>query len=60
VNALIQYNKDLDQWSSNIRFNVIHRPLSDFYIVYDERQSTTSGSGVNRALIAKMTYMIVR
>src|SRR4030095_5458965 len=27
--ALVQYNNTLRQWSSNIRFNIIHRPLSD-------------------------------
>jgi hypothetical protein len=60
LNALIQYNSDTRQWSSNIRFNVIHRPLSDLFIVYNERRDSLSGSLVDRALIAKMTYMISR
>jgi hypothetical protein len=60
LNALIQYNSDTKQWSSNIRFNVIHRPLSDFYIVYNERRDSMTGSLVDRAVIAKMTYMISR
>jgi hypothetical protein len=60
VNALIQYNSSSQQWSSNIRFNIIHRPLSDIYIVYNERRNSISGNLVDRALIAKMTYMISR
>ena len=37
VNALVQYNTDTDQWSSNVRLDIIHRPLSDIYLVYNER-----------------------
>ena len=34
VNAFFQYNTDTHQVSSNVRFNLIHRPLSDLYVVY--------------------------
>ena len=57
-NALLQYNTDAEQWSSNVRFNVIHRPLSDIFIVYNERRESRSGDLIDRALIAKMTYLI--
>ncbi|MBI4444985.1 MAG: carbohydrate binding family 9 domain-containing protein [Acidobacteria bacterium] len=57
LNALIQYNSDARQWSSNIRFNIIHRPLSDLFIVYNERRDSTSGDLLERALIGKLTYM---
>jgi hypothetical protein len=60
LNALIQYNSDTRQWSSNIRFNVIHRPLSDFFLVYNERRNSLTGDLLDRALIAKVTYMIQR
>ncbi|PYS39119.1 MAG: hypothetical protein DMG14_15145 [Acidobacteria bacterium] len=60
LNALIQYNSDNKQWSSNVRFNIIHRPLSDIFIVYNERRDSITGTLVDRALIAKMTYMISR
>ena len=60
INSLIQYNSDTHQWSSNVRFNIIHRPLSDIFIVYNERRDSISGNLVDRALIAKMTYMISR
>ena len=32
LNALLQYNTDTQQWSSNVRFNIIHRPLSDIFL----------------------------
>jgi hypothetical protein len=60
VNALVQYNSDARTWSSNIRFNIIHRPLSDFFIVYNERRNSLTGDLQDRALIAKVTYMIQR
>jgi hypothetical protein len=60
LNALVQYNSDARQWSSNIRFNIIHRPLSDFFLVYNERRNSLSGDLMDRSLIAKVTYMIQR
>lgn len=56
LNALIQYNSDLRELSSNIRFNLIHKPLSDFFLVYNERRTST-GEVTERALIAKLTYV---
>jgi hypothetical protein len=58
VNALLQYNTDARQWSSNVRFNIIHRPLSDIFIVYNDRHDERSGSLIDRALVAKMTYLV--
>lgn len=57
VNALVQYNTDTNQWSSNVRLDIIHRPLSDIYLVYNERRDSRSGNLISRALIAKMTYL---
>ena len=58
LNGLIQYNTVLDQWSSNIRFNWIHRPLSNFFLVYNERRDAVTGARLDRALIAKFTYLL--
>jgi hypothetical protein len=60
LNALIQYNNDTHQVSSNIRFNLIHRPLSDFFVVYNERRTSISNELTDRALILKFTYMVAR
>jgi hypothetical protein len=58
INALLQFNTDAHQWSSNLRFNIIHRPLSDFFLVYNERRDERSGDLLDRAIVAKMTYMM--
>ncbi|MBI2189240.1 MAG: carbohydrate binding family 9 domain-containing protein [Acidobacteria bacterium] len=58
VNALVQYNTDAREWSSNLRFNIIHRPLSDIYLVFNERRDTGTGGLIDRAFVAKMTYMV--
>ncbi len=42
------------------RFNLIHRPLSDLFLVYNERSDSRPGIPADRAAIAKLTYMIVR
>ena len=55
LKGLIQYNSDLNQVSSNIRFNFIHRPLSDLFLIYNEKRST-NGEVSERGLIAKLTY----
>jgi hypothetical protein len=55
LTALIQYNSALREISSNIRFNWIYKPLSEVFLVYNERRSTT-GEVRERALIAKLTY----
>ncbi|TDI45011.1 MAG: hypothetical protein E2P02_08405 [Acidobacteria bacterium] len=57
LDALVQYNSVVQEWNSNIRFNVIHRPLSDFFLVYNERRDE-SGRRIDRALIAKFTYLL--
>ena len=58
VNALVQYNTDTQQWSSNARLDIIHRPLSDFFLVYNERRDEHTGKMLNRAVIAKFTYLL--
>ncbi len=36
LSSFIQYNNQSDQLSSNIRFRLIHHPLSDIFLVYNE------------------------
>ena len=58
LNALVQYNTDAQQWSANVRFNVIHRPLSDIFLVYNERRDSRSGELIDRALVFKITQLL--
>jgi hypothetical protein len=60
LNALVQYNNDARQWTSNVRFNLIHHPLSDLFVVYNERRDSQGGDLIDRALITKFTYMVAR
>jgi hypothetical protein len=57
LSAFIQYNSDMDQVSSNIRFRLIHHALSDFYVVYndahDRRREKTDWS-----LTLKYTHLL--
>ena len=58
LNALLQYSTDTHQLSSNVRFDIIHRPLSDVFIVYNEHRDEHTGLMQDRSIIAKMTYMM--
>jgi hypothetical protein len=60
VDTLLQYNTDLKQFSANVRFDLIHRPLSDLFVVYNEQELTSPPSPVNpgRGLIMKYTHML--
>jgi hypothetical protein len=58
VDALTQYDPDTRQFSSNIRFNLIHHPLSDLFIVYnDQRFLTADAPLAGRGLTLKFTQM---
>lgn len=59
VDSLVQYLKDRDQLNVNVRFNLIHRPLSDLYVVWNEQRFTTDAApNAGRGLILKYTHML--
>ncbi len=60
LDTLVQYNTDLKQFSANVRFDLIHRPLSDLFVVYNEQRLTDPPTPVNtgRGLIVKYTHML--
>ncbi len=55
-NALIQYDSDTKEVSSNLRLNLFHTPTNDFYFVYNERRSST-GVVLDQAVICKITHI---
>jgi hypothetical protein len=55
-NALIQYNSDTRDVSSNLRLNLFHAATNDLYLVYNERRSST-GTILDRAIICKLTHI---
>ncbi len=57
VNAFLQYNNDTNRISSNIRFRLIHRPLSDLFVVYNEVRDQARDLN-DRELALKYTYLL--
>ena len=57
LDALVQYRNDVRQFSSNVRFNLIHHPLSDFFIVYNEQQDTDGRVPAGRGVVVKYTHL---
>lgn len=56
--SLFQYNHDTRQLSSNVRFNWIPKPGSDFFVVYNELDDVLGGFGMrNRSLSVKFNYL---
>ncbi len=63
LNAFIQYNSVTRQLASNIRYQFIHHPLSDLFLVYnDTRFRDTGALGAarppSRAVILKLTHLL--
>ena len=59
LDALTQYDAAIKQFNANVRFNVIHHPLSDLFIVYNEQRFTTPDAPVpGRSLVVKFTQML--
>ena len=57
LDALLQYRTDVNQFSANVRFNLIHHPLSDLFVVYNESQFTDLTQPAGRGVIVKYTQM---
>ena len=57
-NAFLQYNSTTREVSTNIRFNIMYKPLSDVYVVYNDRRNTTIGEPLERAFVVKITRLL--
>ena len=64
IRSLTQYNSATHEVSNNIRYNFIHRPGSDLYVVYNELRQTGLATDVfapkDRQLVLKMNYLLQR
>jgi hypothetical protein len=59
VDALSQYDAVSKLFNANIRFNLIHHPLSDLFIVYNDQRILTPDSPLpGRAILVKFTQMV--
>jgi hypothetical protein len=64
IRSLTQYNTSTHEISNNIRFNFIHRPGSDLYVVYNDLSQTGLPADIfgkkDRQLVVKATYLMQR
>jgi hypothetical protein len=64
IRSLTQYNSLTNELSNNIRFNLIYRPGSDIYIVYNDLSQTGLPADIfgrkDRQLLVKATYLLQR
>ena len=62
LSSFIQYNQATEELFTNVRFNLIHAPLSDIFLVYSERRSLADAlegtSVLDRALTLKVTKLL--
>jgi hypothetical protein len=57
INALLQWNDDLEEISTNIRFNYEYHPGSNIYLVYNETRGTSGNGLKEQAIIFKITKL---
>ena len=60
--TLVQYDPGSELVNTNVRFNFIHPPLSDLFIVFNEQRFTALQDGLpvkpGRGLTVKVTQMV--
>jgi len=59
VDALAQFDPASKQLNANVRFNLIHHPLSDLFVVYNDQRFLTPGAPTaGRSIAVKFTQMM--
>ena len=59
IDALSQYDPSTKQLNANVRFNLLHHPLSDLFIVYNDQRFLTPDAPVaGRSVTVKFTQML--
>jgi hypothetical protein len=56
LNALVQYNSARQAWLTNVRFSLMHRPLSDVFVVYTDTRP--AGAPTVRSVALKYTHLL--
>jgi hypothetical protein len=59
--AFVQYNEAAEELIANARFNLVHSPLSDVFLVYTERRSLAYGVAdtvLERGITLKITKLL--
>ena len=58
VDGFFQYNAASEEVVMNLRWNFIHSPLSDLFLVYSERRDGDEGYVLERTVTVKMTKLL--
>ncbi len=62
LSSFVQYNRVAKELLTNVRFNLIHAPLSDVFVVFSERRRTRPAAGeaavIDRGLTLKVTRLV--
>ena len=58
LDTFIQYNSEEDSVTSNVRFNLIHHPLSDLFLVYTEERPSSGENQTDRVISVKYTHLL--
>jgi len=56
LNVFVQYSSATKTWLTNVRYRLIYRPLSDFYIVYNDTR--VAGGRPQRTVAIKHTLLL--
>jgi len=56
LSTFVQYNDQIDNLNTNIRFQWRFAPVSDLFIVYTDNSYTRDFSNKNRGLVVKLSY----
>jgi len=56
LNAFVQYNSASRTWTTNVRYRLIYRPLSDLYLVFNETRP--AAGPVQRTVVLKHTLLM--
>ncbi len=59
--GFVQYNQATEELITNVRFNLIHAPLSDLFLVFTERRSLADGVSdavLERGMTLKVTKLL--
>jgi Domain of unknown function (DUF5916)/Carbohydrate family 9 binding domain-like len=58
LTGLFQYNNQVDNFNTNIRFQWRFKPVSDIYLVYTDNYYASDFSPKNKSLVFKITYWL--
>ena len=56
LTAFLQYNEQVDNFNTNIRFQWRYKPVSDLFIVYTDNHIPDGFNVKNRSLVIKLSY----